>query len=231
MLQLNNCSIAYGDSCIFSDLSLQFSVGAVHGIVGSNGAGKTTLFKALAHRLPLRTGTITLNGEALQTNDVALLEIDPFFYPRITGNEYLRLFSFKNPQFDGEEWNRIFQLPLQDEILSYSAGMKKKLALIGIIGLKPRLMLLDEPLNSLDFDTSYILMDTLQILAKHGTTVLLSSHIVEPLLPQCESITWLAGRQDIRRFTQDEFSTLSEHLRPHEHEAQKALVERLLSKG
>lgn len=229
MLELQAISVAYGDHHIFTNLSATFSTGAVHGIVGSNGAGKTTLFKTLAHAIPLQNGSITLDGKPLTKRDYALLEIDPFFYPRITGSEYLRLFQFTNPDFDGAEWNRIFDLPLDDEINSYSAGMKKKLALLGIIGLKPRLMLLDEPLNSLDFDTSYILMDTLALLAKHGTTVLVSSHIVEPLLAVCQTITWLAGRDDIRHFEQNDFPALAQTLRPLAHDAQKALVERLLA--
>lgn len=231
MLVLHNCSLAYGSHDILTDISLQFSTGAVHGIVGSNGAGKTTLFKALAHRLPLKKGRISLNEQPLLNSDTALLDIEPFFYPRITGSEYLRLFSYKNPDFNGWEWNRIFQLPLDDEIMSYSAGMKRKLALLGVIGLKPRVMLLDEPLNSLDFDTSYLLMDTLSILAQHGTTILLSSHIVEPLIPICSTITWLAGKQDVRSFSKDDFPHLSEYLRSDDHAAQKALVERLLSIG
>lgn len=229
MLELHSISIAYGDHQIFRQCSMTFQSGAVHGIVGSNGAGKTTLFKALAGLLPLQSGSITLGGEPLQKRDCGLLEIEPYFYPRITGSEYLRLFEFNHPDFEGEKWNHIFGLPLEDEIGSYSAGMKKKLALLGIIGLKPRVMLLDEPLNSLDFDTSYILMDTLKILAVHGTTVLLSSHIVEPLLTVCETITWLAGEQDIRRFAQEDFPTLSENLRPAAHNEQKALVEQLVS--
>jgi ABC-2 type transport system ATP-binding protein len=229
MLDIRDISVSYGTHRIFTNLSATFTKGAVHGIVGSNGAGKTTLLKTLAGIIPMQSGTITLDGKPLTAEEYALLEIEPFFYPRITGSEYLRLFQFKNPNFNGEAWNRLFALPLEDEIATYSAGMKKKLALLGIIGVKPRVMLLDEPLNSLDFDTSYVLMDTLRLLAANGMTVLISSHIVEPLISVCDTITWIAGAQDIRHFDSPEFPTLAARLRPQGHEVQIALVKRLLN--
>jgi len=228
MLELQNLHISYGAHIVFASVNATFREGAVHGIVGSNGKGKTTFLKAMAGMITTQSGIMLLGGKPLDTRDCALLEIEPFFYPRITGAEYLRLFQFNNPNFTGVEWNHLFALPLDDEIATYSAGMKKKLALLGIIGLKPRVMLLDEPLNSLDFDTSYLLMDTLRLLAAHGMTILLSSHIVEPLTSVCDTITWIAGEQDVQCFERSEFPTLAQKLRPGGHEEQIALVKRLL---
>jgi ABC-2 type transport system ATP-binding protein len=227
-LELQCIRAGYGEHIVIDDLSARLHIGAIHGIVGKNGQGKTTLLNVLRGALAPLHGAYLLDGEAIQTSSVAMLDIESFFYPRITGSEYLRLFQFANAKFDGEKWNEIFELPLENEIETYSAGMRKKLAFMGIVGLNRPLLLLDEPFNSLDLDTNYVLVDILKLLASNGTTVILTSHILEPLLAVCDSILWLAGTEGTRLFAQKQFGEIEGLMRSGEYERKLAIVQELL---
>jgi ABC-2 type transport system ATP-binding protein len=186
-LELQHLRAGYGEHIVLDNLSAKLQTGKIHGIVGKNGQGKTTLLNVLRGALTPLQGSCLLDTQPIMPHHVAMLEIESFFYPRITGNEYLRLFQFANKHFDAEKWNGIFELPLNDEIETYSAGMRKKLAFMGIMGLNRPLLLLDEPFNSLDLDTNYTLVDILKLIASRGTTVILTSHIIEPLVAVCDS--------------------------------------------
>jgi ABC-2 type transport system ATP-binding protein len=227
-LELKQIRAGYGEHIVIENLSAHLKTGNIHGIVGKNGQGKTTLLNVLRGALSLQHGTCLLDGKHIEQHTVAMLEIETFFYPRITGSEYLRLFQFANAEFNAEKWNEIFELPLEDEIETYSAGMRKKLAFMGIVGLNRPLLLLDEPFNSLDLDTNYVLVDILKLMAASGTTVILTSHILEPLLSVCDSILWLAGTEQTRLFQKEEFGEIEGVMRSLEYEGKLAIARELL---
>lgn len=133
MITIANLSVSYcaGES-VLDSLCLDLAEQAIHGIVGLNGAGKTTLFDTLFGLKQPQEGTVSYNGRPLTKKDTAYLPAENFFYSHITGAEYVSLFPC--PGFDREAWNALFGLPLNRLIDEYSTGMKKKLALLGIIG-------------------------------------------------------------------------------------------------
>lgn len=190
MIKIENLKVNYGNSNVLNELYLEISSNTIHGLVGLNGSGKTTLLNTIYGLKNKILGTIQYNDENIKRNTIAYLETTNYFYPRIKGNEYLNIFKTQNPDFDSDKWNTLFELPLNKLIDDYSTGMKKKLALMGIICLNRDVLILDEPFNGVDLETVQKIK-TLLLKLKIKKTIIITSHILESLLPICDSISYL----------------------------------------
>jgi ABC-2 type transport system ATP-binding protein len=190
MIKIDNLKVNYGSNNVLNELCLEISSNTIHGLVGLNGSGKTTLLNTIYGLTSKVLGTIQCNDEDIKRNNIAYLETINYFYPRITGKEYLNIFKTQNPNFDIDKWNTLFELPLNKFIDDYSTGMKKKLALMGIICLDREVIILDEPFNGIDLETVQKIK-TLLLKLKTKKTIIITSHILESLLPICDSISYL----------------------------------------
>jgi ABC-2 type transport system ATP-binding protein len=212
MINIQNLSFLYGDQLVLDQLSIGFENGCIAGIVGLNGAGKTTFFNVFSHYLRPESGSMLMNENEISARDVAYLETVNYFYSRITGNEYLGIFTQSNPDFNLNGLQEYFKLPLDSLIETYSTGMKKKLALLGILKQDKPIYLLDEPFNGLDLETNKILELIICLLKEKGKTVFVSSHILEPLLSVCDSIHLLENGRFTRSYLKSEFHSIEEDL-------------------
>lgn len=194
MLTIHTLSKSFGEKNILEAIQLQCKPGEINGIVGENGAGKTTLFKCI-------TGLESYQGEINYTNTpikntIGFLETNPEFLSKITGKEYLQLIcnarNIKHVNFDEQN---IFDLPLNQYAETYSTGMKKKLALTGVLLQNNEIFILDEPFNGVDIQSNLIIKELLKKLKKKGKIVLLSSHIFSTLQDTCDHLHYLkAGK-------------------------------------
>jgi len=190
MITIKNLKISYRTNKNVIDLlDLSLSANSIHGIVGLNGSGKTTLLNAIFGLKKFDSGEILSAGQKLTKKQISYLVTENFFYPNITGREYLSL--FKNERFLSDKWNELFLLPLDQIIDGYSTGMKKKLALLGILKQDKRIMILDEPFNGLDIETSRIIRSILLRLKEKEKTIIITSHIIETLTNLCDYIHFL----------------------------------------
>jgi ABC-2 type transport system ATP-binding protein len=212
MISVQNLSIAFNEHLVLDNISMSFEEGKVHGIVGLNGAGKTTFFNALAKTLKPDEGLVEKDGIPLTIKDTAYLETVNFFYSRITGNEYLKIFKQTNADFNLQTFQQYFKLPLDELVENYSTGMKKKLALLAILKQDKPIFILDEPFNGLDLETNKILELIITTLKQKGKTVFISSHIIEPLLTTCNNIHLLENGSFIKSFEQAEFDKIDDAL-------------------
>jgi ABC-2 type transport system ATP-binding protein len=174
---------------VINGLSLSLGENTIHGIVGLNGSGKTTLLNTLYGLKKPDAGEIRRDESPLTKKQMSYLVTENFFYSNITGREYLAL--FKNPSFEDEKWNQLFLLPLDQIIDGYSTGMKKKLALLGILKQDKPIMILDEPFNGLDIETCRVIRSILLRLKEKGKTIVITSHIIETLTNLCDFIHFL----------------------------------------
>ncbi|MDK2979367.1 MAG: type transport system ATP-binding protein [Bacteroidales bacterium] len=190
MITIRNLTISYKKGLnVINSLNLSLKESLIHGIVGLNGAGKTTLLNSLYGLKKPDEGIIQFDNKRLNKKDVSYLVTENYFYSNITGREYLSL--FKNKAFETEKWNKLFSLPMDSVVDGYSTGMKKKLALLGILKQDKPLMILDEPFNSLDIETCRIIRMVLLRLKEKNKTIIITSHIIETLTNLCDYIHYL----------------------------------------
>lgn len=184
-------SKSYGRNKVLDGINLCFKKGEVHGIVGKNGSGKSTLFKCILN-LESSEGIIELDSNKKLKDITGYLPTNPPILTKITGTEYLRLLcSARGLQFNRQEFENIFDLPLQEYIETYSTGMLKKLALMGVLAQQNDVFILDEPFNGLDYQSCLILTALLHRMKELGKTVVVSSHIFSTLKESCDFIHYL----------------------------------------
>ena len=212
MLQLQSISCAYGDHQVLSDLTLSIQPGEVRGLVGLNGSGKTTLLNALSGIRSPQSGSMMWHNNPLIRDHVAYLETDSFFYPRITGKEYLALFAKRFAGFEVAAWNKVFGLPLSNQIDTYSTGMKKQLAFMAIAGMDKPVLLLDEPFRGLDLEANQKFKMILEALKAQGKALLVTSHIFESLLTICDTISYLKDGHIAIEVGKNEFAGLEDRI-------------------
>lgn len=190
MIILDRLTVSYpSKKRVIDELELSLPENQIHGIVGLNGAGKTTLLNTVFGLKKKDSGIITWNDKRISKQNISFLPTENYFYSNITGREYLSL--FKNQYFDEDQWNGLFILPLDTIIDKYSTGMKKKLALMGVLKQDKPLMILDEPFDRIDIETGRIIRSILLRLKDKGKTILVTSHIIETLIDLCDSIHYI----------------------------------------
>ncbi|OUO62180.1 ABC transporter ATP-binding protein [Collinsella sp. An271] len=208
---------------VIEDVALSIARGEVVGVIGMNGAGKTTLFKAIAGVLgTCRYEEARLDGRRVGLTDRAVKRrrIMVFSDERAFGNftflEYLSFVfrAYRTPLADcsrivqGFGFERYVETPLRE----LSLGSRKKASLIAAFALSPDLLILDEPVNGLDFESTEYLYRLIRGYREHGS-VLFSSHVLESVCLTCDRVLVLertdgAGR--IRKtFSGEEISPAS----------------------
>jgi ABC-2 type transport system ATP-binding protein len=209
MLTLNNVIVSYGSHEVIHDLKLSVNCGIIHGLIGLNGSGKSTLLHTIAGILKQKNGTVIFNEKFISNKQVALLETEPFFYSSITGREYLKLFKPEQAHtFNIDEWANLFNIPLDELIDGYSTGMKKKLAIIGVFKTDRDVILLDEPFNGLDLESSRILSTLLPKLISANKIIIVTSHILDTLKGMCGQIHYLNNGKIQRSFSSSELDEI-----------------------
>jgi ABC-2 type transport system ATP-binding protein len=212
MIEIKNLTVSYGKHIILNDLKALFNDSAIHGIVGLNGSGKTTLFNTIAKVLISDEGTILLNDKNIKRSDSELLETDNYFYSNITGSEYLNMFPATNIDFSLDAFTELFRIPMDDLIETYSNGMKKKLALMALLKQDRPVYIFDEPFNGLDLETNKVVEIVLKKLREKGKIILISSHILEPLLDICDTIHLLSDGKFTASYDKNNYSLLKHEL-------------------
>lgn len=212
MIAIKELSKSYGSKLVLDKINLSFEKGKVYGIVGENGAGKTTLFRCLAG-LEAFDGFIQTDYDILK-NHLGFLSTNPVFMSRITGWEYLKLLCIARGIKDSNfETQNIFGLPLNQYAETYSTGMKKKLALMGILLQKNEVFIFDEPYNGVDLHSNMLITQIIQKLKSLDKTILISSHIFSTLAETCDQIHHLKEGQVERSVEPAEFSGLEMEMR------------------
>ena len=187
MIRIKNLSKQFGKKVVLNNLSIEFERGKIYGIIGENGAGKTTLFRCIA-------GLESFDGEIVSEinplkDHLGYLTAEPFFFPMITGEEYIRLLcNARGKKLTEIGSNNIFDLPLNQYVTTYSTGMRKKLALLAVLLQGNDIFILDEPFNGIDLNGSIILTEIIHRLKELGKTVIISSHIFSTLSDTCDEI-------------------------------------------
>lgn len=190
ILNVEHLNKNFGHKQVLKDVSFSVQTGHVVGLVGPNGAGKSTIMKAVLGLFNYSSGTITIDGDPVSPTSHkamdkvgALIEY-PGIYPFLTGYQHLELFS-KDSTSKDQILDIVDKMKMDSYInrkaKTYSLGMKQKLGIALALVDRPKLVILDEPMNGLDPQANKDLRTIILDLAKQGTTFLISSHILSEL--------------------------------------------------
>lgn len=193
ILEIDSVRKRYDQVEAVKGLTFGIAPGEVFGLLGENGSGKSTLNKMIVGLLRADSGAIRVAGHDVQAAPeaakaaIGFLPEVPYLYPAMTGREFIRFVA----ALRGLEESDVLALAdrlfgafelqhAQDQIVgSYSAGMRKKVALMGALAGTPPLVILDEPTNALDPYSIFLLREIIDELRQRGSAVLVTSHILE----------------------------------------------------
>jgi ABC-2 type transport system ATP-binding protein len=204
VIQASGLGKQYRRTWALRDCTLGIPEGRVVGLVGPNGAGKTTLLRLAAGLLAPTCGTISVLGGRpadgpAQLARVGFVAQDTPVYARMRVADHLRLGAWLNPTWDDElARRRIGQLGLnpRQRAGSLSGGQRAQLALTLALAKRPGLLILDEPVASLDpLARREFLQGLMEAVAEHGLSVVLSSHLVADLERVCDYLIVLVASQ------------------------------------
>jgi ABC-2 type transport system ATP-binding protein len=194
----------YGRRWALTDCTLSIPNGRVVGLVGPNGAGKTTLLHLAVGLLTPTTGTVSLLGERPGSGPQSLarfgfLAQDAPTYARLRVRDHLKMGAYLNPGWDaGFAANRIAELHLDpsQRAGTLSGGQRAQLALTLAVAKRPELLVLDEPVASLDpLARREFLQTLMEVVAARQVSVVLSSHLIADLERVCDYlIVLVAGK-------------------------------------
>jgi hypothetical protein len=188
---------------VLKEITFTFEEGKIYGLLGRNGAGKTTLFNCLNRDIRADGGTFFLdeNGtpREISAEDIGYVLSTPTVPEFLTGREFLKFFldinasSIKNLRSLDEYFDMMSIAPEdRDKLLKdYSHGMKNKMQMLINIIAQPKVLLLDEPLTSLDVVVAEEMKQLLRS-QKDGKITIFSTHIMDLALDLCDEIVLLS---------------------------------------
>jgi ABC-2 type transport system ATP-binding protein len=199
LVNVDDVTKRFGAKTALRDIAFSVPAGQIWGLLGPNGAGKTTLFRLLMGILKPTLGRLLVDGRDAFEDRVEVKRLigflpdEPVFYSYLSGREVLELSAAMHGLDATATLDLmapvIAKLRLADDLNNYaedySRGMKKKLGLILAMLHQPRLLVLDEPTNGLDVESTHLFYDLISEAAQGGTTVLFSTHLMDHVTRLC----------------------------------------------
>ena len=203
-LELKKFSKKYGNNKHYSvhDVSLTVYGGEIFGFLGPNGAGKSTIIKSIVGIQPITEGAIEVCGfdcakqPVMSKRQIGYVPDHYALYEKLTGREYINYIAdiFGVSQVDRDaritEYVKLFELEgsFDNQIKTYSHGMKQKITIISALVHNPKLWILDEPLTGLDPNSIYQVKQCMKRHAEQGNIVFFSSHLIDVVENLCDRI-------------------------------------------
>ncbi len=205
-LTIKNLTKTYGEKVVLQDIDFTFEEGKIYGLIGRNGAGKTTFFNCLNEDVEIDKGQIILSDDygdnKLKTDDIGYVISTPTVPEFLTGKEFLTFFLEINKdkikeEKTIEEYFELVKIDKEDQdklLRDYSHGMKNKMQMLINFIANPKVLLLDEPLTSLDVVVQEEMKQLLKNMKK-GHILIFSTHILELALDLCDEIVILNNKK------------------------------------
>ncbi len=193
---------SFGKKRVLEGASFTFESGRIYGLLGRNGAGKTTLFNCINGDIRTDGGSFLLKegeeGRALTAEDIGYVLSTPVVPEFLTGREFLKFFmdihgGSMEEKKSADEYFELMRIAPEDRdklLKDYSHGMKNKMQMLINLMAQPRLLLLDEPLTSLDVVVAEEMKELLRSL-KEGRITIFSTHLLDLALDLCDEIVLL----------------------------------------
>lgn len=203
MIEIKNVSKTYnGTKKALENITFNVNDGEIFAFIGHNGAGKTTTIKLIVGILDFESGEILINGKSIKESpieckkDIAYVPDNPDLYENMKAIDFINFICdmYNTPLITRKEniakYSKMFEIEnnLNDDISSFSHGMKQKVALISALAHNPKVLIMDEPFVGLDPKAVYDMKELMKQMAKEGKTVLFSTHILDVAEKLCDRV-------------------------------------------
>ena len=209
MIVIKNVSKRFGEKKALDKISFEVKDGEIFGFIGHNGAGKTTLIKSICGIMDFDEGRILVNGKSIKTEpiackrEMAYVPDDPELYEDMKAISFI---NFVCDMYDTPEevrernikrYAEMFKIEneLQNEIRSFSHGMKQKIALIAALSHEPKVLIMDEPFVGLDPKAIFDMKEVMRGIAERGGTIFFSTHILDVAEKLCNRVAIVKNGQ------------------------------------
>ncbi|MGG0719002.1 ABC transporter ATP-binding protein [Robertmurraya massiliosenegalensis] len=210
MIEVSNLYQSFGKRTVLHDVQLNIEEKEICALVGRNGAGKSTFIHSLLGILPVKKGTIKINGKVKKrvSNEIAYLPEKFMLYPSLSGMDNMRFFAkvISNDCDEARMEELLRTVNLWEErhtvINGYSKGMLQRLGLAVTLYQDSQILVLDEPTSGLDPIGRKEVLETLKSLK--DKTILVSSHHLDEIKQLCTHVAFLENQQ-ITKYTVEDF--------------------------
>lgn len=201
MVEVLNAVKKFKETVALNNVTVRFETGKIHGIIGRNGSGKTVLFKCICGFMQLTSGSILVDGRPVRpgtAQEIGIIIEEPGFIGALSGYQNLKLLASIRRKISDAEIRQALERVgldpnLKKRVSKYSLGMKQRLGIAQAIMEKPKLLILDEPMNGLDKRGVLEIRRVLKELNGEGATIILSSHYAEDIETLCDSVYEMDG--------------------------------------
>lgn len=197
-IDIKNYTKRIGNEEVLKDVSLHLESGKIYGLKGRNGSGKTMLMRAISGLMSATEGEIDIDGKILGKDisfpeSIGLLLENPAFLPQYSGVDNLKMIASLKGVIGEDDIKAIIRrvgLEPDDKkkYRKYSLGMKQKLGIACAVMEKPKLVILDEPVNAVDEDGIKVIRDVLNELKKEDRIIIIACHDKEELFYLSDTI-------------------------------------------
>ena len=203
MIEIKNVSKTYnGKKKVLKNVSFGIDSGEIFAFIGHNGAGKTTMIKSIIGILDFEEGDILINGKSIKKEPIECKKImayvpdNPDLYENMKAIDFINFIcdiydvSESKRRENTLKYAKMFEIEdkLNDDIASFSHGMKQKVALIAALSHDPEILILDEPFVGLDPKAVYDMKEIMRTMAKEGKTIFFSTHILDVAEKLCDRV-------------------------------------------
>lgn len=202
MLEIKNVTKKYGDKVALDNVSFDMKEGEIFAFIGHNGAGKTTMIKSLVGILDFDSGDILINNKSIKEEpiacklDMAYVPDNPDLYENMTAIDFINFVCdmYETPLDIRKEnitkYAKMFEIEdkLNDDISSFSHGMKQKVALIAALSHDPKVLVMDEPFVGLDPKAVFDVKNVMKEMTKEGKIIFFSTHILDVAEKLCDRV-------------------------------------------
>ena len=203
MIEIKNVSKTYnGKKKVLKNISFKIEGGEIFAFIGHNGAGKTTMIKCIMGILDFEEGDILVDNKSIKEEPLECKRIMAYVADNPDLYENMKAIDFINFICDMYEvsedirrentlkYAKMFEIEdkLNDDISSFSHGMKQKIALIAALAHNPKVLIMDEPYVGLDPKAVYDMKEIMRDMAKDGKTIFFSTHILDVAEKLCDRV-------------------------------------------
>lgn len=203
MIEIKNVSKTYnGKKKVLKNISFKIEGGEIFAFIGHNGAGKTTMIKCIIGILDFEEGDILVDNKSIKEEPLECKRIMAYVADNPDLYENMKAIDFINFICDMYEvsedirrentlkYAKMFEIEdkLNDDISSFSHGMKQKVALIAALAHDPKVLIMDEPFVGLDPKAVYDMKEIMRDMAKDGKTIFFSTHILDVAEKLCDRV-------------------------------------------